>query len=87
MEINIPPQQICVNGKGGLIIEGAKCRVSTVYAHKIRCIRCIKAVTKNQITTDATAISSTKMVVSSHTKSIPWIAHEVRSDFYWEELV
>ena len=33
LEINIPPQQICANSKGGLIIEGGVCRVSTVYTY------------------------------------------------------
>ena len=36
--------------------------------------------TKNQTTTNATAISSTKLVVSLHAKSILWIAHAARSD-------
>ena len=35
---------------------------------------------KNQITTNTTAISSTEAVVSSHTKSILWIAQAARTD-------
>ena len=35
---------------------------------------------ENQITTNATAISSTKMVVSLYAESILWIAHAARSN-------